>query len=82
VLVLALVIGQLLILPWLLLYPEYHRHAYDYGDERQQRIVRRWRLYCRRVPFRTRLRRICSCFPWGNRGSAQPQRAADKLEDE
>ncbi len=65
VIVLALVMVQLIAMPWLLLYPEYHRHAYDFGDERQQRIVRRWRLYCRRVPFKTRLKRLFS--PFGRR---------------
>jgi hypothetical protein len=82
VLILGLVIVELIILPWLLLYPEYHRHVYDYGDARQQRIVRRWRSYCRRVPFTTRLRRICSCFRSGNRGATRPNRAIGRLHDE
>ena len=58
--VLVLVVIQLAAAPWYLLYPEYHRHAYDYGDERQQRIVDRWRMYCRRVPLRRRLIRLFS----------------------
>ena len=51
----VLAVLQLLILPWLVLYPESHAHVYDYGDDRQRETVRRWRQACRRVPVGTRL---------------------------
>lgn len=56
--VLLLVIIYLICIPYFMLYPECARHSYDFGDERKQEAVRRWRRRCSRVSLCMRIRRL------------------------
>jgi hypothetical protein len=60
-------------IPYTALYPERHFNDYDFGTERQQEVMRRFRRFASRVSFRRRCgllmavlfrkRRVCRLNP-------------------
>jgi hypothetical protein len=60
-------------IPYFMLYPDHHMHAYDEGTERQQAIMLRYRRFTSRVPFWRRVGRVLA-FPF-RRKQPRPVRA-------
>lgn len=76
VLVVVVALGLLAVvsIPFFMLYPDLHAREYDFGTEKQQKVVERYRRLTARVSLRRRIGRVLrlSCRKRTNR---PPRRA-------
>ncbi|QEG29618.1 hypothetical protein GobsT_44160 [Gemmata obscuriglobus] len=49
-------------IPYFAVFPDHHAHEYDFGTERQQEVMRRYRQFASRVPVWRRVGRALA-FP-------------------
>ena len=72
-----LFLAGVLSIPYSVVYPDHHAHEYDFGTERQQAVVRRYRRLTSRVSFWRRCGRVVA-FPFRRRRSRRTLAAPDR----